>query len=57
LKEIAESRKQSLYHLIEEIDRDRENANLSSAVRLFVLQYFKDRFDSQTSEQSKIAAQ
>jgi predicted DNA-binding ribbon-helix-helix protein len=57
LKEIAESRKQSLQQLIEEIDRDRQNANLSSAVRLFVLQFYKDEFDRRVSEESKIAAQ
>jgi predicted DNA-binding ribbon-helix-helix protein len=57
LKEIAESRKQSLQHLIEEIDRDRQNANLSSTIRLFVLQFYKDQFARQTSEESKIAAQ
>ena len=57
LKEIAESRKQSLHHLIDEIDRDRQNANLSSAIRLFVLQFYKDQFDRRRSEESKIAAQ
>jgi len=45
LKEIAESRKQTRYHLIEEIDRKRKFANLSSAIRLFVLQFYKDQFD------------
>ena len=57
LKEIAESRKQSLHHLIEEIDRDRQFGNLSSAIRLFVLQFYKDQFDRQRSEESKVAAQ
>jgi predicted DNA-binding ribbon-helix-helix protein len=57
LKEIAESRKQSLQHSIEEIDRDRQNANLSSAIRLFVLQFYKDQLDRRRSEESKIAAQ
>jgi predicted DNA-binding ribbon-helix-helix protein len=57
LREISESRQQPLKNLIEEIDRDRQNANLSSAIRLFVLQFYKDQFDRQTSEESKIAAQ
>jgi predicted DNA-binding ribbon-helix-helix protein len=57
LKDIAESRKQSLQHLIEEIERNRQNANLSSAVRLFVLQFYKDQFDRRRTEESKIAAQ
>jgi predicted DNA-binding ribbon-helix-helix protein len=55
LKEIAESRKQSLQQLIGEIDRDRQNANLSSAIRLFVLQFYKDQFHRRISEESKIA--
>jgi hypothetical protein len=38
-------------------DADREFANLSSAIRLFVLQSYKDQFDRQRSEESKIAAQ
>jgi predicted DNA-binding ribbon-helix-helix protein len=57
LKEIAKSRKQHLHHLIEEIDRDRQYANLSSAIRLFVLQFYKDEFDRRRTEESKIAAQ
>jgi predicted DNA-binding ribbon-helix-helix protein len=57
LKEIAESRKQPMKDLIEEIDRKRKFANLSSAIRLFVLQFYKDQFDRRRSEESKIAAQ
>jgi predicted DNA-binding ribbon-helix-helix protein len=55
LKEIAESRKQSLQQLIEEIDQDRQHANLSSTIRVFVLQFYKDQFDRLVSEESKIA--
>jgi predicted DNA-binding ribbon-helix-helix protein len=59
LKEIAESRNQNLYQLIGEIDGKRKFANLSSGIRLFVLQFYKDQFDRQSriSEESKIAAQ
>jgi predicted DNA-binding ribbon-helix-helix protein len=57
LKEIAKSRKQPVKDLIEEIERDRQFANLSSAIRLFVLQIYKDEFDRRRSEESKIAAQ
>ena len=53
LKEIAESRKQSLQQLIEEIDQDRQHANLSSTIRVFVLQFYKDQFDRLVSEESK----
>jgi predicted DNA-binding ribbon-helix-helix protein len=57
LREIAESRQQPIKALIEEIDRDRQFGNLSSAIRLFVLQFYKDQFDRQRSEESKVAAQ
>jgi predicted DNA-binding ribbon-helix-helix protein len=57
LREIAESRQQPVKKLIEEIERGREFANLSSAIRVFVLQFYKDQFDRRRSEESKIAAQ
>jgi predicted DNA-binding ribbon-helix-helix protein len=58
LKRIAQSHQQSLQHLIEEIDRDRQNANLSSAIRLFVLGFYKKQFDyeDRISEQSATRA-
>jgi len=44
LKEIATSKGMPLYELVLQIDRkrvlDRENANLSSAIRVFVLTYY-----------------
>lgn len=40
LKEIAEARSQSVNTLIVEIDR-RQSGNLSSALRVFVLGYYK----------------
>jgi len=55
LREIAESRQQPVKKLIEEIERGREFANLSSAIRVFVLQFYKDQFDRLVSEKSKIA--
>jgi predicted DNA-binding ribbon-helix-helix protein len=57
LKEIAGSRKQLMKELIEEIDQDRDYANLSSTIRVFVLQFYKDQFDRRRSKESKIAAQ
>jgi len=43
LHEIARSRRVSLSRLISSIDADREfAANLSSAIRLFVLRFFKE---------------
>lgn len=42
-KEIAEARHIPLSDLIAEIDANRERNNLSSAIRIFVLQYYRDR--------------
>jgi len=43
LKEIAQSRQQSLAELIAAIDGTRRGANLSSAIRLFVLDHYRGR--------------
>ena len=42
LIEIARSRRVSISRLLTSIDADREFANLSSAIRLFVLRFFKE---------------
>jgi predicted DNA-binding ribbon-helix-helix protein len=42
LNEIAILRRVSLSRLISSVDADREFANLSSAIRLFVLRFFKE---------------
>jgi predicted DNA-binding ribbon-helix-helix protein len=39
LKEIAASRNIPLSNLVASVDREREHANLSSAIRLFVLEF------------------
>ena len=41
LKEIAKSRRKTLSDLVTSIDTDREQGNLSSALRLFVLNHYK----------------
>jgi predicted DNA-binding ribbon-helix-helix protein len=41
LKEIAETEKVKLGELISRIDRDRDTANLSSAIRLYVLDHYR----------------
>jgi len=41
LKEIATSKEVSVQKLIEEIDSVRQTNNLSSAIRIYVLQYFR----------------
>ena len=43
LKEIAQARRQSLAELIDAIDGARRGANLSSAIRVFVLDYYRNR--------------
>jgi predicted DNA-binding ribbon-helix-helix protein len=43
LKEIAQTRRQSVAELIGSIDGARRGDNLSSAIRVFVLNYYKAR--------------
>jgi predicted DNA-binding ribbon-helix-helix protein len=43
LKEIAEARKTTLSDLVTRIDSDRKHNNLSSAIRLFVLSFYRDQ--------------
>jgi predicted DNA-binding ribbon-helix-helix protein len=58
LREIAGGREETLTHLLTGIDASRKAANLSSCLRIFVLEFYKDQFDRQAriSEQSRIAA-
>jgi predicted DNA-binding ribbon-helix-helix protein len=41
LKEIAHERRETLQHLITSIDAKRKAANLSSVLRVFVLEFYK----------------
>jgi predicted DNA-binding ribbon-helix-helix protein len=43
MKDIAGQRGNTLSDLVSEIDGNRQQGNLSSAIRLFVLEHFKDR--------------
>ena len=43
MKEISGQRNMTLSELVGEIDHQREQGNLSSAIRLFVLDYFRSR--------------
>jgi len=45
LKEIATGRRTTLSDLIASIDSGRQHGNLSSAIRLFVLDYYRPRSD------------
>jgi predicted DNA-binding ribbon-helix-helix protein len=46
LKEIAQLRRQSVAELIGSIDGTRRGSNLSSAIRVFVLDYYRRHFPS-----------
>ena len=43
LKDIAQERGETLQHLISSIDANRQFANLSSALRVFVLRHYMDQ--------------
>jgi predicted DNA-binding ribbon-helix-helix protein len=43
LKEVARERNMTLAELVGAIDADRQHANLSSAIRLFVLSVYRDQ--------------
>jgi predicted DNA-binding ribbon-helix-helix protein len=43
LREIAHERHQTLSHLVSGIDASRQAANLSSAIRVFILEFYKGR--------------
>ena len=47
LREIAAERDQTLSRLVMAIDSDRQHSNLSSAIRLFVLGFYRDQIGSQ----------
>lgn len=43
---IAEARRTTVSHILREIYRDRETANLSSAIRVYVLQHVRAQADA-----------
>ena len=45
LHEIARQREETLSHLIANIDDSRQHANLSSAIRLYVLEFYRDQLE------------
>jgi predicted DNA-binding ribbon-helix-helix protein len=47
LKEIATENDLTLSGLVGQIDADREHGNLSSAIRLFVLRFYRKRLEEQ----------
>ena len=42
MKEISDARGETLSELVSEIDRNRQHGNLSSTIRLFVLDHFRN---------------
>lgn len=46
VREITEAREITVSELLREIDRDRQDANLSSAVRVFVLEQVRQRAEA-----------
>jgi predicted DNA-binding ribbon-helix-helix protein len=54
LKEIAGGRKMSLAELATSINARREHANLSSAIRLFILDYFRIQISAATTARNAL---
>jgi predicted DNA-binding ribbon-helix-helix protein len=52
LKEIAGQRHVTLSDLVGSIDSQRQHGNLSSALRLFVLDFYRSRFSEDVKEES-----
>ena len=55
MKEISELRDMTLSQLVGEIDTNRQQGNLSSAIRLFVLDYFRSRAPNGGGEAKRAA--
>jgi len=55
LKEIASNRKLTLSKLVDAIDSNREHGNLSSALRLFVLDHYRTMIGSVASSRGSVA--
>jgi predicted DNA-binding ribbon-helix-helix protein len=54
LKEIAGERNATLSQLVATIDTDRERGNLSSAIRLFVLGFYRDQILEEQTESAPL---
>ena len=53
LKEIASGREMTLSELVAEIDSQRRHGNLSSAIRLFVLDHYRSHGEDERPERSR----
>ena len=58
LKEIANGRHMTLSDLVAAIDAERQHGNLSSAIRLFVLEFYRNQLseDSKQRDEAKAMA-
>jgi len=52
LKEIAASRDMTLSELVAFVDSERQHGNLSSAIRLFVLDHYRSQINEQKGERN-----
>src|SRR3974390_2836309 len=52
LRQIAESQKSKVSALVQRIDRERTNRNLSSAIRIYVFNHFRERFAGERPTQT-----
>jgi predicted DNA-binding ribbon-helix-helix protein len=52
LKEIAAERSVTLSELVASIDSDRQHGNLSSGIRLFVLDHYRSQISDEIAERS-----
>jgi predicted DNA-binding ribbon-helix-helix protein len=55
LREIARSRHVTLSSLLATINADRSHSNLSSAIRLFVLQSYRDQLDEAVRREGHVS--
>jgi predicted DNA-binding ribbon-helix-helix protein len=56
LREIAGFRHETLTALLAAIDSDRREGNLSSAIRLFVLKFYRDQLDMRDRREEMLQA-
>ena len=52
LKKIAASRDMTLTEIVALIDAGREHANLSSAIRLYILDYYREQLSAQMAQRN-----
>jgi predicted DNA-binding ribbon-helix-helix protein len=57
LKEIAGKRNMGLSNLVAVVDSERQHGNLSSAIRLFVLDFYRNQLLNDHEEQEQVRAE